>query len=66
MVYSVSWSAEVRRTLIRKFQTVFSSIAPYLLMGVIGLLGAVAGPFLPETTGASLPDSPEDVEEFGK
>jgi hypothetical protein len=36
------------------------------MMGLIGLLAAVPGLFLPETAGTSLPDSLEELEGFGR
>ena len=48
------------------FQSVVSEIAPFIIIGSIALVGSIPGLFLPETAGVDLPDSLDDVEEFGR
>jgi hypothetical protein len=38
---------------------------PYVLFGISSLFATVALSFLPETLHKDLPDSPDDVEQFG-
>ena len=47
-------------------QASLSEKAPYLIMGVIGIISAVPGLFLPETADVKFPESLQDVENFGK
>ena len=47
-------------------QSVLSEKAPFLIMGLIGLLSAIPGLFLPETADVKLPETLEDAEIFGK
>ena len=41
-------------------------MSPFLIIGSIALVGSIPGLFLPETAGIDLPDSFNDVEDFGR
>jgi len=48
------------------YSSVISPKAPFLILGVLGLLSSVPGLFLPEPAGVNLPDSVEEAEQFGR
>ncbi|XP_023327758.1 solute carrier family 22 member 5 isoform X4 [Eurytemora carolleeae] len=39
---------------------------PFYLIGVLGILGAIPGLFLPETAGTNLPDTIEETHQYGR
>ena len=43
-----------------------SEKAPFLIVAFLGVIGAIPGLLLPETADLKLPDSLEDMKEFGK
>ena len=47
-------------------QATLSEKAPFLIIGGMALLGSIPGLFLPETAGINLPDSLDEVEDFGR
>jgi len=48
------------------YSAVLSDKAPFIIIAIITVIGAFPGLFLPETAGINLPDSLEEIEEFGK
>ena len=48
------------------FKAVWSEKAPFLIVAILSLFGAFPGLFLPETADVHLPDSLEEIEEFGR
>ena len=52
--------------LITIFQSVLSDKAPYLIICLLCVLGAVPGLFLPETAEIKMPDTLEDIGELGR
>ena len=48
------------------FKSVLSEKAPFLIIGIIAILGSCPGLFLPETADVNLPDSLEEMKDFGK
>ena len=47
-------------------QHVLSEKAPFLIIAVLCVLGAVPGLYLPETSDLKMPDSLEDIQEVGR
>ena len=47
-------------------QSSLSAKAPFILLGVIGIISAIPGLFLPETADVNFPETIEDAEIFGK
>ena len=47
-------------------QAVLSEKAPYLIIACLSILGSLPGLFLPETAGVKMPDTLEDIKQFGK
>lgn len=43
-----------------------NAVAPYVILGVVSLTGALAASFLPETFQHHLPETLEDADKFGK
>lgn len=41
-------------------------VAPFVIIGISGLIAAIPGLFLPETAGVNLPDTIQDAEDFGR
>ena len=68
IVYSVGlqFSSSSDLFLIFIFKSVLSEKAPFLIIGIIAILGSCPGLFLPETADVNLPDSLEEIEDFGK
>ena len=50
----------------RLLQSVLSEKAPFLIIALLCVLGSVPSLFLPETADVKMPDSLEDINEFGK
>jgi len=48
------------------YSAVWSEKAPFLIVAILSLFGAFPGLFLPETADVHLPDSLEEIEEFGR
>jgi len=48
------------------YSSVISEKAPFLLIGTISILGSCPGLFLPETANVNLPDSAQQIQDFGK
>lgn len=53
-------------TIITTPQSVLSDKAPFLLIAALCVLGALPSLFLPETADVKMPDSLEDMTEFGR
>lgn len=51
--------------IIKYFQSTFYSTLPYLILGIISLIGGITCLYLPETTMKHLPDSIAEAELFG-
>ena len=66
IVYSVRFQLLFQVDLFYIFKSVLSEKAPFLIIGMISLLGAFPGLLLPETVDVKLPDTLEDMEQFGK
>lgn len=68
IVYSVgfNFSSSSDLFLIFIFKSVLSEKAPFLIIGIIAILGSCPGLFLPETADVNLPDSLEEMKDFGK
>ena len=47
-------------------QSVISEKAPFLIISFLCMLGAIPGLLLPETADLKMPDSLEDIKEFGR
>ena len=43
-----------------------SEKAPFLIISFLSILGAVPGLFLPETADLKMPDSLDDIDQFGR
>ena len=52
--------------LIKIFQSVLSDKAPFLIICLLCILGAVPGLYLPETAQIKMPDTLEDIKELGR
>jgi len=48
------------------YSSVLSEKAPFIIMGIIGVLSSIPGLFLPETAEVKFPETLEDAEVFGK
>jgi len=48
------------------YSAVLSEKAPYLIIACLSILGSLPGLFLPETAGVKMPDTLEDIKQFGK
>ena len=68
IVYSVGlhFASSYDLFLIFIFKSVLSEKAPFLIIGIIAILGSCPGLFLPETADVNLPDSLEEMKDFGK
>ena len=68
IVYSVSVEDHdsIRFDSIKILQSVISEKAPYLIIALLCVIGAVPGLFLPETADLKMPDTLEDIREFGR
>ena len=53
-------------SVVQCLQHVLSEKAPFLIIAVLCVLGAVPGLYLPETSDLKMPDSLEDIQEVGR
>ena len=56
----------IRFDSIKILQSVISEKAPFLIIALLCVIGAVPGLFLPETADLKMPDTLEDMKEFGR
>ena len=68
IVYSVRFFAvmSLEREQFIYQKAVLSEKAPFLIVSILSVLGAFPGLFLPETADVNLPDSLEEIEDFGR